>query len=77
MEKVRNRQQTQDCTQWRLTALPPLGCDSRIFTRAQAGKAKRPLVCELVGAFRELQYTRVPAWAGPACATGRPELQRR
>lgn len=32
-----------------------LGCDSRILTRAQGGKVKRPLVRELVvGAFREL-----------------------
>lgn len=55
MEEVRNGQQTQDCIQWGLTALPPLGCDSRILTRAQGGKAKRPLVRELVvGAFREL-----------------------
>lgn len=38
MEEVRNGQQTQDCTQWGLTALPPLGCDRRILIRAQRRK---------------------------------------
>lgn len=41
MQEVRNEQQTQDCTQWGLTALL-LWDDSRILTRAQGGKAKLP-----------------------------------
>lgn len=70
MEAVRNEQQTQDCTQWGLTALPALGCDNRILIRVQGRKAEHPLVRKqaVVGAFRELpeMQPRGSAWAGPA-----------